>query len=172
MSELTAAQEILIDGFNRVAENVEAACSGLTLDDAVYRPTEEANSIDWLIWHLTRVQDDHICGVSGQEQAWTANGWYDKAGLPFDASAHGYGHGPAEVAAVRLDPKFLEGYHADVHARTIAFVRDVSDADLASVIDERWDPPVTMSVRLVSVIDDCTQHIGQAAYLRGLIHSK
>jgi hypothetical protein len=44
----------------------------------------------------------------------------------------------------------------------------VTPADLDRVVDKRWDPPVTLGVRLVSVVDDDAQHVGQAAYVRGL----
>ena len=45
----------------------------------------------------------------------------------------------------------------------------LTDADLPRVVDERWDPPVTLGVRLVSVISDCLQHAGQAAFVRGIL---
>jgi hypothetical protein len=43
------------------------------------------------------------------------------------------------------------------------------DGELDRVVDRRWDPPVTMGVRLISIADDCLQHVGQASYLRGLL---
>lgn len=39
--------------------------------------------------------------------------------------------------------------------------------ELSRVVDTSWNPPVTVSARLVSIVDDCAQHLGQAAYLRG-----
>ena len=59
-----------------------------------------------------------------------------------------------------------------MHARTVAHLAGLSEADLDRVVDERWDPPVTLGVRLVSVISDDLQHAGQAAYLRGLVTSE
>jgi hypothetical protein len=165
----TPAQEILHDAFDRVRELVTDLCDGLTLEQAAFRPSADTNSIGWLVWHLTRIQDDHICGITGDEQVWTADGWYDRLGLPFRASEHGYGHSSAEVAAVKVDPSLLDGYHGAVHERTLAYVDTVDADELARVVDERWDPPVTASVRLVSVIGDCLQHAGQAAYVRGLL---
>ncbi len=162
--------ELLEDALGRVREVVHEAVGGLTPEHLAHRPQPSANSIGWLIWHLTRVQDDHVCEVAGVEQAWTAEGWAGRFGLPFDAAATGWGHGADEVGAVRVtSADLLTGYHDAVHGRSVAFVRTVTDADLDRVVDERWDPPVTLGVRLVSVIDDDAQHAGQAAYLRGLI---
>ena len=51
---------------------------------------------------------------------------------------------------------------------TLEYIAGVTDAELARIVDENWEPPVTASVRLVSIIDDCAQHLGQAAYIEGI----
>jgi uncharacterized damage-inducible protein DinB len=82
----------------------------------------------------------------------------------------GYGHSPTEVGAVRPgDARTLVDYYQAVHERSVAYLRTLSDADLDRVVDDRWDPPVTLGVRLVSVANDDAQHVGQAAYVRGLL---
>jgi uncharacterized damage-inducible protein DinB len=74
------------------------------------------------------------------------------------------------VAAVRpASAQVLLDYYDAVHARTVDFLRGLSPAQLDRVVDERWDPPVTLGVRLVSIVNDDTQHVGQAAYVRGLL---
>lgn len=160
--------DLLIDAFDRVRESVHDVLDGPGKDVLRYRPDPEANTIAWLIWHLTRIQDDHIAGVAGHDQAWMAGGWSKRFGLPFNDSATGYGHGPDDVAAVDADADLLRGYYDAVHDATTRYLATISDEDLSRVVDERWDPPVTLAVRLVSVINDDTQHVGQAAYLRGL----
>jgi hypothetical protein len=159
--------DVLVDAFGRIREVVHDAVEGLTEDELAYRPATDANSIAWLVWHLTRTQDDHVAHVSGTEQAWPA--WADRFGLPFDLRATGYGHDAAAVAAVRVPGELLLGYHDDTHGRTVEYLRDVTEADLGRVVDERWDPPVTLGVRLVSVVSDDLQHAGQAAFVRGLL---
>lgn len=162
--------DLLADAFGRVREVVHEAVDGLTAEQLEFRPQPAANSITWLIWHLTRIQDDHIAGVAGTEQVWTAGGWAARFGLPFDDAATGWSQTAAEAAAVRVRPaELLAGYHDAVYERSLRFVRGLADADLDRVVDERWDPPVTLGVRLVSVLADDLQHAGQAAYLRGLI---
>ena len=161
--------ELLRDLFERVETNVHGAVEGLDVDALAHRVDGTANSIAWLVWHLTRVQDDHVAEVAGREQTWTADGWAQRFGLPFDAAATGYGHGDDEVAAVRVDADLLLGYHDAVHARTLEYVDGLTETDLDRVVDRRWDPPVTLGVRLISVADDDIQHSGQAALVRGIV---
>ena len=164
--------ELLVDAFDRIRDGAAAAVDGLTTDQLAERPTAKANSIGWLVWHLARVQDDHLAEVAGSEQVWTAGGWHARFGLPFAAGDTGYGHTPEEVGQVRgLEAEDLVGYLEAVHTATVEFVRPLTPEDLNRVVDERWDPPVTLGVRIVSVINDDQQHVGQAAFLRGLITS-
>jgi hypothetical protein len=161
--------DLLLDAFGRIGELGSSVVEGLTAEQLAVRLQDNANSIAWLVWHLTRVQDDHVAEVAGMEQVWTANGWADRFGLPLDRSDIGYGHSPEQVSSVRAEANLLAGYLDDVVAATRAYVSGLTDADLDQVVDERWDPPVTLGVRLVSVVGDDLQHLGQAALVRGLI---
>jgi hypothetical protein len=161
--------DVLVDAFERIRDAVHPAVNGLSGDQLAYRPDGESNSIAWLVWHLTRIQDDHVANLSGDGQAWIAGGWSDRFALPLDPSDTGYGHGPEDVAKVAVDAPLLLDYFEDVHARTLAYLGALSDADLEKVVDSSWDPPVTVGIRLVSVIADDLQHVGQAAYLRGVV---
>jgi hypothetical protein len=164
--------DLLVDGFERVRGAAHDAVEGLTPEVLCDRPSEHTNSIAWLIWHLTRIQDDHIADVAGREQLWTAGGWFDRFGLPFAPGATGYGHRPDEVSAVRaLSGDLLLGYYDAVHDATVAYLRGLGPTDLDHIVDERWDPPVTLGVRLVSVLADDLQHVGQAAYVGGLVRT-
>ena len=164
--------DLLADAFGRIRDGVHRAVDGLTADDLGFRPDGTGNSIAWLVWHLTRVQDDHIADVAGTGQVWTSSGWVGRFALPLDASDTGYGHSSDQVAAVTTDAELLGGYHEEVHQATLRFVRTVSDADLDRIVDERWDPPVSLGVRLVSVIADDLEHAGQAAYVRGILERR
>jgi uncharacterized damage-inducible protein DinB len=162
--------ELLVDAFGRVREVVHRVVAGLTPPQLAYRLDSRANSIAWLIWHLTRVQDDHVSDVAGTAQAWTSQGWAERFGLPLDRLATGYGHGPAEVAAVQVaSGDLLTGYYDAVHEQTIRYVERLTDDELSRIVDKRWDPPVSLGVRLVSIIDDDLEHGGQAAFIRGIL---
>jgi hypothetical protein len=160
------AKQILVDAFGRVRELVVDLTDRLTDDVATYRPDPGANSISWLIWHLSRVQDDHVADLAQVEQVWPQ--WRERFALPFGKWTTGYGQGPTEVAAVRASGDLLSGYHQAVHQLTMRYVDGITAAELERIVDTRWDPPVTAAVRLVSVIGDTMQHLGQAAYVRGL----
>jgi uncharacterized damage-inducible protein DinB len=162
--------ELLADSFSRIREVVHEAVDGLKPGQLAFRPDDQANSIAWLVWHLTRVQDDHVADAAGIEQVWTSAGWGERFGLPFKLSETGYGHDPAEVTAVQVGSgELLTGYHDAVYQQTLDYVGQLSDQDLDRIVDQRWDPPVSLGVRLVSVISDDLQHAGQAAYLHGVI---
>lgn len=161
--------DLLIDSLGRVLEGVEAVLDGASDDLLAQRPGPDANTIAWLVWHLTRVQDDHVAGVAGSEQVWTAGGYDARFGLPFETTDIGYGQSTEQVGLVRASAGLLVDYHRATHARSLAYLATLTADELDRVVDERWDPPVTLGVRLVSVVNDCTQHVGQAAYVRGLL---
>ena len=162
--------EAFIELFGRVAEHVHEVVGGLSAEDLVWSPGPEANSIGWLVWHLTRVQDDHVADLLDEDQLWESGPWAPRFGLAPDPGNTGYGHGANDVASVRPDSAdVLVAYYEAVAARTIALVRRLTPGELDQVVDERWDPPVTMGVRLISIADDDIQHAGQAAYVRGLL---
>ena len=170
--DAAAARELLRDSFNRLIDHVDALTGDLTDEVSFFRPTTasggEANSICWLIWHSARVQDAQLAQIAGVEQVWISAGWVDRFALDLPRDAHGYGHTAAEVGKVRAPAALLAGYYHAVHRLTLEYVASVTAEELARIVDENWNPPVTASARLVSIIDDCAQHLGQAAYVRGI----
>jgi len=160
--------EILSEAFGRIRAVVHPALKDASIEALTFRADPEANTIAWLVWHLTRVQDGHIAELMGEEQVWTADGWVDRFDLPFDPEATGYGQSTSDVASVRADAELLAGYYDAVHARTIDYLHTLTEADFARIVDTSWNPPVTLAMRLVSILSDDLQHAGQASYLRGL----
>jgi hypothetical protein len=163
-----AAQELLRDSFTRLIEHVDEITDGLSDDQANYRLSPNANSIAWLLWHSARVQDVQLADLAGVEPVWTRDGWVERFGLDFPPDDFGYAHSPEDVAKVQVSADLLGGYYRAVHQLTLEYVSTVDGDELARVVDERWVPPVTASARLVSSIDDCAQHLGQAAYVLGI----
>jgi uncharacterized damage-inducible protein DinB len=162
--------EVLADAFDRVREAVHASVEGLSPGHLNARLDAEANTIAWLVWHLTRVQDDHVADVAGLEQVWLSQGWADRFGLPIPPESTGYGHTSAQVASVRVEsPQLLLGYYDAVHEQTLEFVTGLDETDLDRIVDKAWTPPVTLGVRLVSVVSDDLEHAGQAAFIRGVL---
>lgn len=164
--------EVLSEAYGRLPDLVRGAVEGLDARQLSLRPGGSANSIAWLVWHLTRVEDSHFAEAFGHEQVWLSDGYADRWALQLDPENTGYGHSTDQVDAVRVgSAQQLLDYFDAVHQRSLRLVAGLTDADLQRVVDERWDPPVTLLVRLVSVVDDAVQHAGQAAYARGIILS-
>ena len=166
---MSLANDLLVDAFGRVKESVHAAVEGLSREQLAHRVDPDANTIAWLVWHLTRIQDDHVAGLAGTPQVWHRDDWYGRLALPFGPDEHGYGHTAAQVAAVDVPGELLLGYHDAVHERTVEYLSGLDEAEYAEIIDRSWDPPVTRAVRLVSVVDDDMEHVGQAAVVRGVV---
>ena len=161
---------LLLELYGRIPPLARQAVDGLDVDRLLTRPSPGANTIAWLVWHLTRVQDHHVAEILDRGQIWTEGDWPARFGLDADPSNTGYGHSSADVAAVRPDrPEVLLEYLAAVDTRTREMLARLGPDDLDRIVDRRWDPPVTLGVRLVSIADDGLQHAGQAAYLRGLL---
>jgi len=164
---------LLEDLFGRVRENVEAVVDGLDAATLAATPAPGTNSIGWLVWHLTRVQDHHVAELLERPQVWESGDWAARFGVDPDAGNTGYGHTPDDVAAIRPESAgALLGYYAAVEERTQELLASLSPDALDRIVDRRWDPPVTLGVRLVSIVDDDIQHAGQAAYVRGLLDAR
>ncbi|WP_405783285.1 DUF664 domain-containing protein [Streptomyces sp. NBC_00859] len=164
--------DVLEEEFGRIQEAVHEVVEGLPAGDLGDRLDSGANSIAWLVWHLTRVQDGHVAEAAGLEQVWLAQGWAGRFGLPFDDTETGYGQSARQTAQVQAGAELLTGYYDAVHEQTVGFVRGLDDAALDRVVDEAWSPPVTLGVRLASVIADDLQHAGQAAFVRGALERR
>ncbi|MFI8100989.1 DUF664 domain-containing protein [Streptomyces sp. NPDC086023] len=166
------ATDVLADGFGRIREEVHQVLDGLSDEQLHARVDPAANSIAWLVWHLARVQDIQVAAPAGLEQVWHSQGWDERFGLPLPADATGYGHSPEEAGKVRASGDLLGGYYDAVHEQSLTWLRTLTAAELERVVDRHWDPPVTLGVRLVSILADDLQHVGQAAYVRGLLERR
>ena len=167
-ADAAASRELLRDSFTRLIEHVDGLTDDLSEDVSFFRPTPESNSICWLIWHSARIQDAQLADIAATDQVWFTGGWVDRFALDLPRDAHGYGHTPEEVGKVRASAGLLAGYYHAVHKMTLEYIAGVTTDELARIVDENWEPPVTASARLVSIIDDCAQHLGQAAFVRGI----
>ena len=167
---MTTATDILIDSINRVRETATRAVSGLSRDQLEARVDPESNTIAWLLWHLARGQDLQLSDVAGSPQVWTTGGWKDRFALPFTDKESGYGHSADQVAQVHgVSSELLADYVVAVCDRTVEYLGGLTDADLDRIVDTRWNPPVTLAARIVSIVSDNLQHTGQAALLRGTL---
>jgi hypothetical protein len=167
-------KDVVLDALERIRRTLRRTLEGLTLEEIHRQPRADTNSIGWLAWHLTRVQDNGISGLAGQEQAWISQGWHARFGMDPDPDNEGFGHTPEQVAAFRAPSvQTLLDYHESVVERSKAYVARLTPADFDRTLNEpEWQPLPTVGVRLVSILSDNLQHTGQAAYLRGLWQGK
>jgi hypothetical protein len=164
------AKDIVIDALERIRSILHRTLAGLTLDEIQRQPTPDSNSIAWLTWHLTRVQDNGISGLFDQEQAWISQGWHAQFAMAPDPDNEGQGHTAEQVAAFRAPSiQTLLDYHDSVSTRSKHFVAGLTPAGFNRELNEpQYQPRPTVGVRLVSILSDNLQHAGQVAYLRGV----
>ena len=159
---------VLTEGFGRITELYDDVADGLDERTLHERPGGTGNPIGWLLWHLARVQDDHIADLANGRQVWEE--WQERFGLPNGTDDVGYGHTSEQVDAIRIaDAQLLVDYHHEVTLATARYLETVDEKELEREVDQSWDPPVTAGVRLISIQGDCLQHLGQAAYVKGLL---
>jgi len=162
------ALDVLIDAAARPVEAATALRERLTPEVLAAHPGGHDNSPAWLLWHTAREIDAQRAGLSGTEQVWTAQGFRERFDLGELGDGIGYGHTPEQARAVTVtDADLLLEHLAAVTDELIRYLRTLDAADLDAVIDTSWEPPVTRGVRLISIIDDAAQHVGQAAYAVG-----
>ena len=162
------SSDLLVEAYTHINRIVHQAADGLSQDQLAYRPEPGANSIAWLVWHLTRIQDSHLKNVVQLEEAWLTEEWSDRFGMP-GSTGIGFGDGPEEVAAIRPPRAILLGYHDRVAGRVLDYLPTVNAEELDRIVDTSYDPHVKAGIRLMSVVQDNTQHAGQASYIRGMI---
>ena len=164
-------QQLIIDIYVRISQVLERALEGLTQDDLNQQPNPGSNSMGWLAWHLTRVQDRAIADLAGEEQLWIKNEWHSRFIRPADPQDVGVGHSSEDLAAFRSpDAQTLLAYHHAVLERSKHYINNLSQTDLDREIDHPKYPRV--GLRLQSIISDNLQHAGQVAYVRGLLKGK
>jgi hypothetical protein len=174
-SPSASAGSVLLEGFGRTPDLVEGALDGLSEHDLTRRVDPDANTVAWLVWHTARMQDGQVTaaeralGRRDAEQVWTAQGFAGRFHLPVGDREVGYGMCSDQVAEIVAPAELLTAYHRAVNDHTVEFLESLDAADYDRVVDEHWDPPVTLLARLVSIEQDAVQHLGQAAYVRGVL---
>ena len=161
--------QLIADGLGRVNQLLRRAVEGVPAETLNRMPNPDSNSMAWLAWHLTRIQDDHFAGLEGGAQLWTSEGWHERFGMPPDDTNLGGGHTLEQVAAFRVESgDVLIAYNDAVYGRARRYLETLTDLDLDRELNEpQYTPLPTVGVRLVSIVSDNTQHVGQLCYLRG-----
>ena len=164
-------QQLLQNIFERVSQSLEGALDGLTQEELNRLPNPDCNSIGWLTWHLTRAQDSAVSGFMEKEQIWITDKWYSKFNRNADSTDNGVGHSSEEVSNFQSpDAKTLLDYHHAVLKQTNEYVSKLSTDELGRETD--WPRFPTVGLLLAAQISETLQHVGQIAYLRGMLKGK
>lgn len=136
-------QQLIKDGYGRVLEVLERALDGLEPDDLNQQPHPACNSMGWITWHLTRVQDHHFADLIGAEQLWVSRRCHARFDRPADPADTGFGHTPEDLAAFKSpDVETLLGYHRAVLERSKQYISTLSPPDLDRELNEPDRPNV------------------------------
>lgn len=162
------AIEILID-LARRPQSAAVQLRGALTPELVNAHPHHDNSIAWLLWHAAREIDEQLAEISGEPSVWLAHGFAERFALDATPTEIGYGHTPERARSIVVqDPALLLEHLAAVVDAQVAYLATLDEEDLARIVDERWDPPVTLAARMISISCDAAEHVGQAAYVAGL----
>ena len=165
-------QELIAETYRRMSREYENILDGLTMDDLHKRPAPDANTIGWLLWHTARSYDRTVGDVMYGEQLWIKDKWYVKFNRKPDFNDTGYLHSFEEVGNLRIpDIETLRDYQRAVTQASIEYVKKLTEEELDRDCPLSTHPGTTATagMRIIGNINDCYQHLGQAAYVRGLI---
>ena len=159
------ARNVLREAASRPAAEAKALVNTLPEGALNAHAGGHTNSIAWLLWHAGRQMDVQLA-----QQVWHSQGFDARFNLGELGNTVGYGHTAEQARAVVVeDAALLVEYLGAATAALSEYIASLSEADLDDVIDTSWTPHVTRGVRLVSMIDDAAQHVGQAAYAAGIL---
>lgn len=164
--------QLLMNIYSRLSQELEEVLDGLTTNELNKRPAPDANTIGWLTWHATRSLDRSVGDFMWGEQLWIKDQWHARFGRPADLNDTGYGHSTEEVASFRIpNRQTLLEYHRAVMTESLRFLAGLSENKLDRDFESSIHPGTmqAVSTRIIGNINDCFQHIGQAAYVRGLL---
>jgi len=156
---------VLLDSFTRVHETVHRTLGDITPDELIREPHP---SIGWLAWRLTRVMDSIPSALSNREQLWIES-WAAKFGMAAERSDFGraHSHNREQVRAFKAPADLILAYHDAVFARVADYIGSITDEELARVLDEpQYDPIPTVSVRIVSCLENLMHNAGMIVYLK------
>ena len=165
-------QKFIMHIYIWISQELERVLEGLTVEDLNQRRRPSCNSIGWLAWHLTRSQDRAVEDLMGEEQLWTKDKWYLKFNRAPDPTDTGYQHSMEEVETFKSpDSRTLLAYHRAVLEQSLRYISSkLSEAELdREFVNPTFTYRKTVRERLLGLINEGLQHVGQAAYVRGLL---
>ncbi len=160
------AKELILRSLEQSQRFLTRALDGLTQEEVAWSPNAECNSIAFILWHMTRVEDLFVNRVIQREkELYEAEGWQEKLGTPVKA----YGYTLEELKAWPV-PKLevLRAYANSVREKTLSFLQSVTPEKLSEEVIRPNRPPDSVGASLGHMSTEIALHVGQIAYLRGV----
>lgn len=163
-------KEILILQLDEYKRELDRALNGLTSDERRFMPASESHHIDFAFWHASRAEDLLVSvGVLGEEQIWSKERWNDKFGIPAEDVGFGYSIGQVRDMPVVCSADLMS-YHMAVRGHTIQSIKaSTTDFLNEECPSERLKRFGTKGGVLAHLIIETAEHLGQIAYIRGII---
>ena len=164
-------KDLVIQNFDSTLSILEQTLKGLTREELDWQPKPNCNSIGWITWHLSRFLDWGSSFFSGEEQLWIKDGWFGRFDRPADLADTGGRNTPEQVAAFKSpDTDTLIDYYRAALEKFKLFLNTVSSSDLDKEYDDNWSQVYpTLGSRINAAVRETLQHLGQIAYIRGLL---
>ena len=160
-------KDLIRKGFDEYLDDLKGHLEGLTEDERRFQIAPESNHIDFIVWHMARVEDDFLQRFAQRAPTvWQRDGWHERLGLPERAS--GFRYTPKQVAELpRFDMGEMLAYYDAVRAETYKFLDSISESDLANKPHPRR-PQYSVCDMFSHLMCEESQHVGQVAYIRGI----
>ncbi len=156
----------IVDRLDAAYRWIESLSEGITDEQFYYQPTDDSNSIAWLVWHLSRWRDRISASVTGEAQVWISDGWAQRFGM--DEERTGLGDTPELVASFRVPRDQVLGYAAAAHRAIVERVLKITPEQFDQPVESLYGDLRPAWRVLAGVIGDSTEHVGQINYLRGM----
>ncbi len=167
----TEATDFVAASLEGVGRGLHRAMDALSAEKLNRCPSPDTNSMARLCWHLARCQDNWVASIAGAPEVYAADGWHAKLDFSFAIDDWGIGHAAEQVAQARVESADgLLGYYDAVAGQSRKVLAGLTAEDLERELPVYVEgrPPSSVRGRLMGLISDNTQHMGQIVYLRGL----
>jgi len=162
-------KESIKSALNEYFEGLLKCLNGLTEPELYWQPSLESNHITWLVWHMARVEDRWINSiVGGKETVWDKNNWNEKFGV--DQEDYGKGYNKEDISKMpKMEMEKLLTYYNEERVEIFKVIENLNSEDLKDSYPSPSRGKVTGKWILGHVIVEESQHLGQMAYIRGMM---
>ncbi len=157
-------------GLNEAFDKLKRALDGLSEDELHWRPALESNTIDWMVWHMARVEDNWVnVRLRESESIWDRDGWAERCGV--EVPDNGYGQSAEEIRAIPPFnvPLVMDYYAAVRQGTTDYFENEMQEEDLNKEVPHARYDPINYAWVLGHLLCEEAEHLGQIEYLRGMM---